>query len=102
MKSHDLSLPLLCVDTSPVATSPAGLSPSGLLARQLQDSWRTVLGRHGGSPSPVARRHPDSLLFEVTDASVVQDGSSKYVVGSVSRRPDGHKSQTGVGILVCQ
>lgn len=36
----------------------------------------------GASTSPSGRRPADNLLFEVTDASVVQDGSSKYVVSS--------------------
>lgn len=51
-----------------------------MLTRQLQEGWRNLRGLGGGSPAPSVRRQTDSLLFEVTDASVVQDGSSKYVV----------------------
>lgn len=32
------------------------------------------------SPSPMGRRATDSLLFEVTDARIMRDGASKYVV----------------------
>lgn len=63
-----------------MGVSPVAPSPSSLLTRQLQESWRTLRGLGGGSPSPAGRRLTDNLLFEVTDASVVQDGSSKYVV----------------------
>lgn len=66
--------------------SPVG--PSSLLTRHFQDSWRRLSGASGASSSPTGRRLTDSLLFEVTDASVVQDGSSKYVVSS-SRYCDG-------------
>lgn len=75
-------LSLSAADTSPVGVSPVG--PSSLLTRQLQDSWRRLSGVSGASSSPTGRRLTDSLLFEVTDASVVQDGSSKYVVSSSS------------------
>lgn len=53
-------------------TSPVGLSPKGssMLTRQLQESWRSLR----------TRSVPERLVFEVTDASVVQEGSSKYVV----------------------
>ncbi len=71
---------LSCADASPVGVSPVAPSPSSLLTRQLQESWRTLRGLSGGSPTPAGRRLTDNLLFEVTDASVVQDGSSKYVV----------------------
>lgn len=60
--------------------SPVG--PSSLLTRHFPDSWRRLSGASGASGSPAGRRLTDSLLFEVTDASVVQDGSSKYVVSS--------------------
>uniref|UniRef100_A0A4W5KAW3 Sorting nexin family member 21 n=1 Tax=Hucho hucho TaxID=62062 RepID=A0A4W5KAW3_9TELE len=57
-------------DTSPVGPSPGG---SSLLTRQLQDSWRSL------------RFHsvPQKLVFEVTDASVVQESSSKYVLYTI-------------------
>lgn len=77
---------LSTADTSPGGVSPVG--PSSLLTRHLQDSWRRLSGVSGASGSPTGRRLTDSLLFEVTDASVVQDGSSKYVV-SPSRLCDG-------------
>ncbi|GAA6233813.1 sorting nexin-21 [Lates japonicus] len=76
---------LSSTDTSPVGVSPVGPSPSSLLTRQLQESWRSLRGLGGGSPVSSRRRLTDSLLFEVTDASVVQDGSSKYVVSSNTR-----------------
>lgn len=73
-------------DTSPVGVSPVAPSPSStsLLTRQLQESWKSLRGLGGGSPTPAGRRLTDNLLFEVTDASVVQDSSSKYVVSSNS------------------
>lgn len=53
-------------------TSPVGLSPKGssMLTHQLQESWRSLR----------TRSVPERLVFEVTDASVVQESSSKYVV----------------------
>lgn len=77
-------------DTSPVGMSPVGPSPR--LTRQVQDSWRNLHGAGGASPAPTGRRLTDNLLFEVTDASVVQDGSSKYVV---SPRSQGRFTQSG-------
>lgn len=80
---------LFLTDASPVGVSPVGPAPSGLLTRQLQDGWRTLRGLGGSSPGLGVRRPADGLLFEVTDASVVQDGAAKYVVSSSSeRRPD--------------
>ncbi|XP_075898220.1 sorting nexin-21 [Nelusetta ayraudi] len=72
---------LSSTDTSPVGVSPVG--PSSLLTRHFQDSWRRLSGVSGASTSPTGRRLTDSLLFEVTDASVVQDGSSKYVLYTI-------------------
>ncbi|XP_053281867.1 sorting nexin-21 [Pleuronectes platessa] len=69
--------------------SPIGPSPSALLTRQLQESWRNMCRLDGGSPAPSGRRLTDDLLFEVTDASVMQDGSSKYVLYTI------HVIQTG-------
>ncbi|XP_019965777.1 sorting nexin-21 [Paralichthys olivaceus] len=80
---------LSSTDASPVGASPVGPSPSSLLTRQLQESWRSLCGLEGGSPVPSGRRLMDNLLFEVTDASVMQDGSAKYVLYTV------HVIQTG-------
>lgn len=65
-------------ETSPVGMSSLGPSP---MARLLQDSWR---GLRGGvvSVSP-SRGRSDQLLFEATDASVVVDGSAKYVLYTI-------------------
>ncbi|KAL1021188.1 hypothetical protein UPYG_G00009930 [Umbra pygmaea] len=57
-------------ETSPVGPSPGG---SSLLTRQLQESWRNLRRRNV----------PEKLLFEVTDASVVQESSSKYVLYTI-------------------
>lgn len=71
-------------DTSPVGASPVSPSPSSLLTRQFLESWRNLRGLGGGSPAPSTRvQVTDSLMFEVTDASVVQDGSSKYVLYTI-------------------
>lgn len=61
-------------------TSPVGLSPSGpsVLTRQLQESWRSLRGLGSQTGQQVGR-----LLFEVTDACVVQDGTSKYVLYTI-------------------
>lgn len=60
---------------SPVDTSPTGPSMAPAPA-----SWRTVGGAREASPSGAGRRPTDTLLFEVTDASVVRGSASKYVV----------------------
>uniref|UniRef100_UPI0037E80D90 sorting nexin-21 n=1 Tax=Semicossyphus pulcher TaxID=241346 RepID=UPI0037E80D90 len=78
---------------SPVAPSPSP-SPSSLLTRQLQESWRSLRGLGGGSTSPTGRRLTDSLMFEVTDASVVQDGSSKYVLYTIHVIQSGGSDKT--------
>lgn len=58
-----------CLDTSPAGPSVAPAA----------DSWRG--GVSEASPSVAGgRRAADALLFEVTDASIVRDGASKYVV----------------------
>lgn len=64
-----------------MAVSPVGPS-SPQLTWQHQDSWRNLRGVSGASLGARGRRLTGSLLFEVTDASVVQDSSSKYVVSS--------------------
>ncbi|XP_037335506.2 sorting nexin-21 [Pungitius pungitius] len=64
-------------------TSPGGPPASFLLTRQLQESWRTLRGLGGGSPASAGRQPTDDVLFEVTDASVVQESSSKYVLYTV-------------------
>ncbi|XP_054655004.1 sorting nexin-21 [Dunckerocampus dactyliophorus] len=74
--------------------SPVGPSPSGLLTRQLQDSWRSLRGLGGGSPAPKMQRQADTLSFEVTDASVVQDGSSKYVLYTIHVIQSGGSDKT--------
>uniref|UniRef100_A0A3Q3WBC1 PX domain-containing protein n=1 Tax=Mola mola TaxID=94237 RepID=A0A3Q3WBC1_MOLML len=56
---------------------------SPLLTWQHQDSWRNLRGVSGASLGARGRRLTDSLLFEVTDASVVQDSSSKYVLYTI-------------------
>ncbi|MBN3309082.1 sorting nexin-21 [Amia ocellicauda] len=54
--------------------SPVGPPVSqSLLTRQLQDSWR----------SSRCRTVVEKLVFEVTDASVVQEGTSKYVLYTI-------------------
>lgn len=85
---------LSSTDTSPVGVSPVGPSASFLLTRQLQESWRTLRGLGGGSPTSAGRQLTDSLLFEVTDASVVQDGSSKYVLYTIHVIQSGGSDKT--------
>ncbi|KAG9337488.1 hypothetical protein JZ751_028679 [Albula glossodonta] len=57
-------------DGSPVASVPGG---SSMLTSRLQESWR----------SSQIRSVPQKLLFEVTDATVVQEGTSKYVLYTI-------------------
>ncbi|XP_045912206.1 sorting nexin-21 isoform X1 [Micropterus dolomieu] len=82
------------VGVSPVAPSPSSSSSSSLLTRQLQESWRSLRGLGGGSPAPAGRRLTDNLLFEVTDASVVQDSSSKYVLYTIHVIQSGGSDKT--------
>nr|XP_057908099.1 sorting nexin-21 isoform X3 [Doryrhamphus excisus] len=63
--------------------SPVGPATSSLLTRQLHDSWRSLHGLGDGSPTPKMQRQADTLSFEVTDASVVQNDSSKYVLYTI-------------------
>ncbi|XP_076133233.1 sorting nexin-21 [Alosa pseudoharengus] len=67
-------------------TSPVGLSPKGssMLTRQLQESWRSLK----------TRSMPERLVFEVTDASVVQEGSSKYVLYTIQVLQSGSFDKT--------
>ncbi|XP_008286278.1 sorting nexin-21 [Stegastes partitus] len=82
-------------DISPVGVSPLGPSPSSLLTRQLQESWRSLRGLGGGgSPVLFIGRQMDNLLFEVTDASVVQDSSSKYVLYTIHVIQSGGSDKT--------
>ncbi|XP_026188257.1 sorting nexin-21 [Mastacembelus armatus] len=85
---------LSSTDTSPVGVSPVGPSPSSLLTRQLQESWRNLRGLRGESPVPSGKRLTESLLFEVTDASVVQDSSSKYVLYTIHVIQSGGSDKT--------
>ncbi|KAJ8369463.1 hypothetical protein SKAU_G00094910 [Synaphobranchus kaupii] len=55
---------------SPMVPFPGGVT---LLTAQMQESWR----------SPQSRSLQGKLLFEVTDATVVQEGSSKYVLYAI-------------------
>ncbi|XP_028850531.1 sorting nexin-21 [Denticeps clupeoides] len=57
-------------DTSPVSPSPKA---STLLTRQLQENWR----------SSRTRSFQDKVVFEVTDASVIQEATSKYVLYTI-------------------
>lgn len=66
----------VCLDTSPTGPSVA----------PAPDSRRTAGGVSEASPSTAkGRRAADMLLFEVTDASIVRNGASKYVVSGNSR-----------------
>nr|XP_046252360.1 sorting nexin-21 isoform X2 [Scatophagus argus] len=85
---------LSSTDTSPLDVSPVAPSPASLLTRQLQESWRSLRGLGGGSSTPAGRRLSDSLLFEVTDASVVQDSSSKYVLYTIHVIQSGGSDKT--------
>ncbi|XP_029013508.1 sorting nexin-21 [Betta splendens] len=80
-------------DTSPVGVCPVGPSSSSPLTRQLQQGWRNLRGL-GGGPVSSGRRLIDDLLFEVTDASVIHDGSSKYVLYTVHVIQSGGSDKT--------
>ncbi|KAM3872423.1 sorting nexin-21 [Diretmus argenteus] len=82
----------LSTDTSSAGVSPIG--SSSLLTRQLQESWRSLRGGGGGGHAPSCRLQTDSLLFEVTDASVVQDSSSKYVLYTIHVIQSGGSDKT--------
>ncbi|XP_053705207.1 sorting nexin-21 isoform X2 [Synchiropus splendidus] len=84
---------LSSMDTSPVGMSPVGPSPSSLLTRQLHDSWRSTVFSER-SPTSLGKQHADNILFEVTDASVVQDGSSKYVLYTIHVIQSGGSDKT--------
>lgn len=74
--------------------SPVDASPTGPSVAPAPASWRSVGGAREASPSAAGRRPTDALLFEVTDASIVRDGASKYVV-SWSRQESTPKSSRG-------
>lgn len=57
-------------DISPIGHTQNG---SGMLTKQLQESWRNLR----------TRCVMEKLVFEVTDASVVHEGSSKYVLYTI-------------------
>uniref|UniRef100_H3CEG7 Sorting nexin family member 21 n=1 Tax=Tetraodon nigroviridis TaxID=99883 RepID=H3CEG7_TETNG len=62
--------------------SSADTSPAGPSVAPAADSWRG--GVSEASPSVAGgRRAADALLFEVTDASIVRDGASKYVLYTI-------------------
>ncbi|KAG7224347.1 hypothetical protein INR49_004654, partial [Caranx melampygus] len=65
------------------------------------ESWRSLRGLRGGSPTPSGRQLADSLMFEVTDASVVQDGSSKYVLYTIHVIQSGGCDKTPA-IITCR
>ncbi|XP_036448188.1 sorting nexin-21 [Colossoma macropomum] len=67
---ESLDNPCSSTDISP--TSPT-LKGSNMLTRQLQESWRSL------RPRCVSEK----LIFEVTDANVVQEMSSKYVLYTI-------------------
>ncbi|XP_035999244.1 sorting nexin-21-like [Fundulus heteroclitus] len=83
---------LSSTDASPVGVSPVGPAPSSMLTRQLQDSWRSLRGLGGAGHG--VRRQADGLMFEVTDASVVTDGGSKYVLYTVHVIQSGGSDKT--------
>lgn len=60
------------------------------MTRLLQDGWRGLRG--GVRPVSPSRGRSDVLLFEATDASVVVDGSSKYVVRGDQSHPVAHSA----------
>jgi len=70
---------------SPVDTSPVGVSLWGSSSPWQLPSWRTLHGE--GSPASSGRPLADALLFEVTEASVVQDAASKHAVSSKTPKP---------------
>ncbi|CAN9516221.1 unnamed protein product [Ophioblennius macclurei] len=74
--------------------SPVSPSQSSLLTRQIQESWWSLRGLGGVNPAPSVRRQTEFLLFEVTDANVVQDGSSKYVLYTVHVIQSGGSDKT--------
>lgn len=84
-------LPLSCADTSPTGPSVA----------PAPDSWRTVGGVSDASPSTAGRRALETLLFEVTDASIVRDGASKYVVSQSSRESSSAVQAAAVSLGRC-
>ncbi|KAJ8257273.1 hypothetical protein GJAV_G00183820 [Gymnothorax javanicus] len=59
-------------ECSPEAVPPTAGTP--MLTSQMRESWRSA------QPRGIPER---KLLFEVTDATVIQDGSSKYVLYTI-------------------
>uniref|UniRef100_A0A3P8WWI7 Sorting nexin family member 21 n=1 Tax=Cynoglossus semilaevis TaxID=244447 RepID=A0A3P8WWI7_CYNSE len=88
-----LNLSVSCIDTSSSGLSPVSPSPSAV-TRQLQERWRNLRGLRAGNPVASGKRILSSLLFEVTDASVVQDGSSKYVLYTIQVCQSGGSDKT--------
>ncbi|XP_030623664.1 sorting nexin-21 [Chanos chanos] len=61
------------IETGCSSTEISPTGPSNLLTHQLQESWRSLR----------TRSIPEKLIFEVTDASVVQENTSKYVLYTI-------------------
>uniref|UniRef100_A0A3P9IF98 Sorting nexin family member 21 n=1 Tax=Oryzias latipes TaxID=8090 RepID=A0A3P9IF98_ORYLA len=83
-------------DASPVGVSPAGPSPPSFLAAHLQEgwSWRSLRGLGSRSAISSVPRQTDTVLFEVTDASVIHDGASKYVLYTIHVIQSGGSDKT--------
>uniref|UniRef100_A0A8C7YU30 Sorting nexin family member 21 n=1 Tax=Oryzias sinensis TaxID=183150 RepID=A0A8C7YU30_9TELE len=91
------SCDLLCFpDASPVGVSPVGPSPPSFLAAHLQEgwSWRSLRGLGSRSAISSVTRQTDTVLFEVTDASVIHDGTSKYVLYTIHVIQSGGSDKT--------
>ncbi|XP_038134319.1 sorting nexin-21 [Cyprinodon tularosa] len=84
---------LSSTDASPGGVCPVGPSPS-TLTQPFQERWRNLHGLGAAGPDRSTGRHSDSLSFEVTDASVVQDGASKFVLYTIHVIQSGGSDKT--------